>query len=183
MVTTLSPSSWPLGSSACSYYFLPKRAATDLFHRLSILSFWGIVFFYIWAGSHHLHYRPAAMGADAGHDLSVMLLVALLGQRGNALTLNGAWHRSGRCHAALRDGARYSTDCRPSKARSWRCARSIRCRITRTGPWSRPCRRDGLGGADTFARSTLSFRCCGSARRCIPGSWWNGTSGSRWRAR
>jgi cytochrome c oxidase cbb3-type subunit 1 len=39
------------------YYFLPKRAGRPIYsYRLSILSFWGIVFFYIWVGSHHLHY-------------------------------------------------------------------------------------------------------------------------------
>ena len=38
------------------YYFLPKRAERPIYsYRLSILSFWGITFFYIWAGSHHLH--------------------------------------------------------------------------------------------------------------------------------
>src|SRR5699024_10454722 len=39
------------------YYYLPKRAERPIYsYRLSILSFWGITFFYMWAGSHHLHY-------------------------------------------------------------------------------------------------------------------------------
>ena len=39
------------------YYFLPMRAGRPIFsYRLSIISFWGITFFYMWAGSHHLHY-------------------------------------------------------------------------------------------------------------------------------
>src|SRR4029078_13288841 len=39
------------------YYYLPKRAGRPvLSYRLSIISFWGITFFYMWAGSHHLHY-------------------------------------------------------------------------------------------------------------------------------
>ena len=39
------------------YYYLPKRAGRPIFsYRLSIISFWGITFMYMWAGSHHLHY-------------------------------------------------------------------------------------------------------------------------------
>ena len=38
-------------------YYLPKRAGRPIFsYRLSIISFWGITFLYMWAGSHHLHY-------------------------------------------------------------------------------------------------------------------------------
>jgi cbb3-type cytochrome oxidase subunit 1 len=45
------------------YYFLPVRAGRPLFsYRLSIISFWGITFFYMWAGSHHLHYRRCRNG-------------------------------------------------------------------------------------------------------------------------
>src|SRR3546814_10439967 len=39
------------------YYYLPIRAGRPIFsYRLSIIGFWGITFFYMWAGSHHLHY-------------------------------------------------------------------------------------------------------------------------------
>ncbi len=39
------------------YYFLPKAANRPVFsYRLSILHFWSLVFLYIWAGPHHLHY-------------------------------------------------------------------------------------------------------------------------------
>ncbi|MEO5760121.1 MAG: cbb3-type cytochrome c oxidase subunit I, partial [Mesorhizobium sp.] len=39
------------------YYYLPKRAGRPIYsYRLSIISFWGITFMYMWAGSHHLHY-------------------------------------------------------------------------------------------------------------------------------
>src|SRR3546814_20776438 len=39
------------------YYYLPKRAGRPIYsYRMSIISFWGITFFYMWAGSHHLHY-------------------------------------------------------------------------------------------------------------------------------
>ena len=53
------------------YYYLPVRAGRPIFsYRLSIISFWGITFMYMWAGSHHLHYTAlAAVGADARHDV------------------------------------------------------------------------------------------------------------------
>src|SRR5690606_13022681 len=39
------------------YYYMPKRAGRPIYsYRISIISFWGITFFYMWAGSHHLHY-------------------------------------------------------------------------------------------------------------------------------
>ena len=39
------------------YYFLPKAANRPVFsYKLSILHFWSLVFIYIWAGPHHLHY-------------------------------------------------------------------------------------------------------------------------------
>jgi cytochrome c oxidase cbb3-type subunit 1 len=76
------------------YYFLPKRAGRPIYsYRLSILSFWGIVFFYIWAGSHHLHYTALPQWVQTlGMTFSVMLLIPSWASAGNALmTLNGAW--------------------------------------------------------------------------------------------
>ena len=78
------------------YYFLPKRAGRPIFsYRLSILSFWGITFFYMWAGSHHLHYTALPHWVQTlGMTFSVMLLVPSWASAGNALlTLNGAWHK------------------------------------------------------------------------------------------
>lgn len=78
------------------YYFLPKRAERPIYsYRLSILSFWGIVFFYMWAGSHHLHYTALPHWVQTlGMTFSVMLLVPSWASAGNALmTLNGAWHK------------------------------------------------------------------------------------------
>ncbi|WP_226781990.1 cytochrome-c oxidase, cbb3-type subunit I [Oceaniglobus trochenteri] len=76
------------------YYFLPKRAERPIYsYRLSILSFWGIVFFYIWVGSHHLHYTALPQWVQTlGMTFSVMLLIPSWASAGNALmTLNGAW--------------------------------------------------------------------------------------------
>jgi len=78
------------------YYYLPKRAERPIFsYRLSIISFWGITFLYMWAGSHHLHYTALPQWVQTlGMTFSVMLLVPSWASAGNALlTLNGAWHR------------------------------------------------------------------------------------------
>jgi len=78
------------------YYYLPIRAGRPIFsYRLSILSFWGITFFYMWAGSHHLHYTALPHWVQTlGMTFSVMLLVPSWASAGNALlTLNGAWHQ------------------------------------------------------------------------------------------
>ncbi|HMF23896.1 MAG TPA: cytochrome-c oxidase, cbb3-type subunit I [Pseudolabrys sp.] len=78
------------------YYYLPKRAGRPLFsYRLSIISFWGITFLYMWAGSHHLHYTALPHWVQTlGMTFSLMLLVPSWASAGNALlTLNGAWDK------------------------------------------------------------------------------------------
>jgi len=78
------------------YYYLPKRAERPIFsYRLSIISFWGITFTYMWAGSHHLHFTALPHWVQTlGMTFSVVLLVPSWASAGNALaTLNGAWHR------------------------------------------------------------------------------------------
>ncbi|MEZ5762721.1 MAG: cytochrome-c oxidase, cbb3-type subunit I [Paracoccaceae bacterium] len=78
------------------YYFLPVRSGRPIWsYRLSILSFWGIVFFYMWAGSHHLHYTALPYWVQTlGMTFSIMLLVPSWASAGNAIaTLNGAWHK------------------------------------------------------------------------------------------
>ena len=78
------------------YYFLPKRAGRPLYsYRMSIISFWGITFLYMWAGSHHLHYTALPQWVQTlGMTFSVMLLVPSWAAAANALlTLNGAWHK------------------------------------------------------------------------------------------
>jgi len=78
------------------YYFLPKRAERPIYsYRMSIISFWGITFMYMWAGSHHLHYTALPHWVQTlGVTFSVMLLVPSWGSAANALlTLNGAWNK------------------------------------------------------------------------------------------
>lgn len=76
------------------YYYLPKRAERPIYsYRMSIIGFWGITFFYMWAGSHHLHFTALPQWVQTlGMTFSVMLLVPSWIAAANALlTLNGAW--------------------------------------------------------------------------------------------
>src|SRR5689334_12440088 len=78
------------------YYFLPKAAERPVFsYRLSILHFWSLVFIYIWAGPHHLHYTALPSWASTlGMIFSVMLWMPSWGGMINGLlTLRGAWKR------------------------------------------------------------------------------------------
>lgn len=78
------------------YYYLPKRAGRPIYsYRMSIISFWGITFMYMWAGSHHLHYTALPHWVQTlGMVFSLVLLVPSWASAGNALlTLNGAWHK------------------------------------------------------------------------------------------
>ncbi|HQY09512.1 MAG TPA: cbb3-type cytochrome c oxidase subunit I, partial [Burkholderiaceae bacterium] len=39
------------------YYYIPKQAERPVYsYRLSIVHFWALIFTYMWAGPHHLHY-------------------------------------------------------------------------------------------------------------------------------
>jgi cytochrome c oxidase cbb3-type subunit 1 len=78
------------------YYFMPKRAGRPLYsYRMSIISFWGITFLYMWAGSHHLHWTALPQWVQTlGMTFSLMLLIPSWTAAANALlTLNGAWHK------------------------------------------------------------------------------------------
>ncbi len=81
------------------YYYLPKAANRPVFsYKLSILHFWSLVFIYIWAGPHHLHYTALPEWAStAGMVFSVMLWMPSWGGMINGLfTLRGAWDRVAR---------------------------------------------------------------------------------------
>ena len=50
----------PMGL-ATAYYFLPKLANTPIHsHRLSMIGFWSIAFFYGWIGAHHIIHGPVS---------------------------------------------------------------------------------------------------------------------------
>jgi cytochrome c oxidase cbb3-type subunit I/II len=78
------------------YYFMPKAADRPVFsYKLSILHFWTLVFMYIWAGPHHLHYTALPEWASTlGMLFSVMLWMPSWGGMINGLlTLRGAWNK------------------------------------------------------------------------------------------
>ncbi len=78
------------------YYFMPKAAERPVYsYRLSIIHFWSLVFMYIWAGPHHLHYTALPTWASSlGMIFSVMLWMPSWGGGINGLlTLRGAWHK------------------------------------------------------------------------------------------
>ena len=78
------------------YYFMPKAADRPVFsYKLSILHFWTLVFLYIWAGPHHLHYTALPDWASTlGMLFSAMLWMPSWGGMVNGLlTLRGAWHK------------------------------------------------------------------------------------------
>ena len=78
------------------YYFVPKRAERPVFsYRLSIVHFWSLIFIYIWAGPHHLHYTALPDWAQTlGMTFSIMLWMPSWGGMINGMmTLSGAWHK------------------------------------------------------------------------------------------
>ncbi len=78
------------------YYFIPKRAERPVYsYRLSVIHFWSLIFLYIWAGPHHLHYTALPDWAQSlGMMFSVMLWMPSWGGMINGLmTLSGAWDK------------------------------------------------------------------------------------------
>jgi cytochrome c oxidase cbb3-type subunit 1 len=84
------------GFLAMMYYFVPKQAGRPVYsYRLSIIHFWSLIFLYIWAGPHHLHYTALPDWAQTlGMVFSIMLWMPSWGGMINGLmTLNGAWDK------------------------------------------------------------------------------------------
>jgi len=78
------------------YYFVPKQANRPIYsYRLSIVHFWSLIFLYIWAGPHHLHYTALPDWAQTlGMTFSIMLWMPSWGGMINGLmTLSGAWDK------------------------------------------------------------------------------------------
>ena len=78
------------------YYFVPKQANRPIYsYRLSIIHFWALIFLYIWAGPHHLHYTALPDWAQTlGMVFSIMLWMPSWGGMINGLmTLSGAWDK------------------------------------------------------------------------------------------
>ena len=78
------------------YYFIPKQAERPVYsYRLSIVHFWALIFTYMWAGPHHLHYTALPDWAQSlGMVFSLVLLAPSWGGMINGImTLSGAWHK------------------------------------------------------------------------------------------
>jgi len=78
------------------YYFVPKQAERPVYsYKLSIVHFWALIFLYIWAGPHHLHYTALPDWASTlGMVMSVILWMPSWGGMINGLmTLSGAWDK------------------------------------------------------------------------------------------
>jgi cytochrome c oxidase cbb3-type subunit 1 len=81
---------------AMMYYFIPKQADRPVYsYKLSIIHFWSLIFLYIWAGPHHLHYTALPDWAQVlGMVFSVVLWMPSWGGMINGLmTLQGAWDK------------------------------------------------------------------------------------------
>ena len=78
------------------YYYVPKQAERPVYsYRLSIVHFWALIFTYMWAGPHHLHYTALPDWAQSiGMIFSLVLLAPSWGGMINGImTLSGAWHK------------------------------------------------------------------------------------------
>jgi cytochrome c oxidase cbb3-type subunit I len=78
------------------YYYIPKQAERPVYsYRLSIVHFWALIFTYMWAGPHHLHYSALPDWAQSiGMIFSLVLLAPSWGGMINGImTLSGAWHK------------------------------------------------------------------------------------------
>lgn len=78
------------------YYFVPKQANRPVYsYRLSIVHFWALIFLYIWAGPHHLHYTALPDWTQSlGMVMSLILLAPSWGGMINGImTLSGCWEK------------------------------------------------------------------------------------------
>lgn len=78
------------------YYFIPKQAERPVYsYRLSIVHFWALIFTYMWAGPHHLHYTALPDWTQSlGMVFSLILLAPSWGGMINGImTLSGAWYK------------------------------------------------------------------------------------------
>jgi len=79
---------------AMVYYFLPKESGQAIYsYKLSLLSFWALIFVYIWAGGHHLIYSAVPDWVQTmGSLFSIVLILPSWGSAVNILlTMKGEW--------------------------------------------------------------------------------------------
>jgi len=81
---------------AIIYYFLPKESGQAIYsYKLSLLSFWGLMFVYLWAGGHHLLYSTVPDWMQTmGSIFSIVLILPSWGSAINMLlTMKGEWQQ------------------------------------------------------------------------------------------
>lgn len=78
------------------YYFVPKQAGRPVYsYRLSIIHFWALIFLYMWAGGHHLHWTalPDWVSTLAATFSILLLMPSWGGMINGIMTLSGAWDK------------------------------------------------------------------------------------------
>ena len=168
------------------YYFIPKAAGRPVYsYRLSIVHFWTLIFLYIWAGPHHLHYTALPDWTQTlGMAFSIMLWMPSWGGMINGImTLSGAWDKL-RTDPGLRFSVTavgfYGMSTFEGPVMSIREVNAL----SHYTDWT-------IGhvhsGRSAGWPSSLSALCttwcqyCGTGRHCTPPDWRHGTTGSqRW---
>ncbi|MFQ5862609.1 MAG: cbb3-type cytochrome c oxidase subunit I [Candidatus Brocadiales bacterium] len=77
------------------YYFLPVLTKNPLYsHRLSMIGFWTLAFFYVWNGQHHLVYGPGPDWLESvAIAFSVLMVIPVFAVVYNFFkTARGKWH-------------------------------------------------------------------------------------------
>jgi cytochrome c oxidase cbb3-type subunit 1 len=161
------------------YYFIPKRVNRPVYsYRLSIVHFWSLIFIYIWAGPHHLHYTALPQWAQSlGMAFSIMLWMPSWGGMINGvMTLSGAWDKL-RTDPVVRmmivSLAFYGMA-------TFEGPLSMRFLTTQNGGsgMSTPALLDGWAISHLAPCIAWSLG-CGSAKRFIPRAWSSGIFGFR----
>lgn len=84
------------GIVALIYYFLPKESGQPIYsYKMTLFSFWSLMFVYIWAGGHHVIYSTVPDWVQSlGSVFSVILILPSWGTAINMLlTMRGQWHQ------------------------------------------------------------------------------------------
>ena len=152
--------------------------------RLSIVHFWSLIFLYIWAGPHHLHYTALPDWAQTlGMVFSIMLWMPSWGGMINGLmTLSGAWDKL-RTDPIMRmmviAVAFYGMSTFEGPVMSIKSVNSL-SPLHRLDHRPRPFRRARLGRHDLLRRRLLPGAEALEPRAASTASAWStGTSGSR----
>ena len=167
------------------YYFVPKQADRPVYsYRLSIVHFWSLIFLYIWAGPHHLHYTALPDWAQTlGMVFSIMLWMPSWGGMINGLmTLSGAWDKL-RTDPILRmmviAVAFYGMSTFEGPVMSIKAVNSL-SPLHRLDHRPRAFRRARLGRHDHLRRALLPGAAAVEPRAALQRcAWSTGTSGSR----